>query len=115
MHTKQHILNCILAQGMLPLFFYKDKQVSVEVVRALYKAGVRVIEYTNRGEAALENFKALKLLQRDELHDLILGIGTIKTGDEANAFFEAGADFLISPVVNTEIAEIASSRNMLWV
>jgi glucuronate isomerase len=59
MKTKQEVLDSIVAQGMLPLFFYEDAATSVEVTRTLYKAGVRVFEYTNRGAAALNNFKNL--------------------------------------------------------
>ncbi|MCJ8209181.1 bifunctional 4-hydroxy-2-oxoglutarate aldolase/2-dehydro-3-deoxy-phosphogluconate aldolase [Mucilaginibacter sp. RS28] len=115
MKTKQDVLDCIITQGMLPLFFYKDKEVSLDVTRTLYKAGVRVIEYTNRGEAALENFKALKKLQQEEMPDMLLGIGTIKTAKDAENFVDAGADFLIQPIVNPEVAAIAAKNNMLWI
>ncbi len=100
---------------MLPLFFHKSKEVSTGITRTLYKAGVRIIEYTNRGETALENFKALKQLQKTEYPDLLLGIGTIKTLLQATEFIEAGADFLISPIVNPEVAAVAAKENMLWI
>ncbi|WP_345949844.1 bifunctional 4-hydroxy-2-oxoglutarate aldolase/2-dehydro-3-deoxy-phosphogluconate aldolase [Mucilaginibacter sp. PAMB04274] len=115
MKSKQEVLDSIIAQGMLPLFFYADAQVSVEITRTLYKAGVRVFEYTNRGAAALDNFKQLKELQQNEMPDLHLGIGTIKSADEADAFINAGADFLVSPIVNPEVAKMAHDRNMLWI
>lgn len=115
MKSKQEVLDSILAQGMLPLFFYADADVSVEVTRTLYKAGVRVFEYTNRGTAALENFKRLKEVQQAEMPDLHLGIGTIKSADEADAFINAGADFLVSPIVNPAVAKMAHDRNMLWI
>ena len=52
---KQILLSLIPQQGILPLFFNKDEQVSIELMKALYGAGIRAIEYTNRGEAALAN------------------------------------------------------------
>ncbi|WDF56735.1 bifunctional 4-hydroxy-2-oxoglutarate aldolase/2-dehydro-3-deoxy-phosphogluconate aldolase [Mucilaginibacter sp. KACC 22063] len=115
MKTKQEIIDGIISQGMLPLFFHKSKEVTLDVTRTLYKAGIRIIEYTNRGEAALENFKALKHLQKTELPDLLLGIGTIKTPADANSFIEAGADFIIAPIVNPEVAEIAKKHNLVWI
>lgn len=115
MKNKQDILDSILTQGMLPLFFYPDAEVSVEVTRTLYKAGVRVFEYTNRGEAALENFKVLKKIQEAEMPDLHLGIGTIKSLHEAKAFIAAGADFLVSPIINPEVAKLARDHHMLWI
>lgn len=113
--NKQSILQQILEQGMLPLFYTDSPKVSVEVVRTLYKAGVRVFEYTNRGAAALENFKLLKKTMLEEGPDLSLGIGTIKSTQEAHDFIAAGADFIVSPIVNPQVAAICNSRDMLWV
>ena len=62
MKNKETILNSIIKQGMLPLFFYEDAEVSLEVIRTLYRAGVRVMEYTNRAKEAFDNFKILKNL-----------------------------------------------------
>ncbi|MGF1925045.1 MAG: bifunctional 4-hydroxy-2-oxoglutarate aldolase/2-dehydro-3-deoxy-phosphogluconate aldolase, partial [Bacteroidia bacterium] len=58
--NKETAIAAIKQQGLLPLFYYEDAEVSLEIVRALYKGGVRVFEYTNRGKAALANFKFLK-------------------------------------------------------
>ena len=115
MKTKDETIGTIISQGMLPLFFHHSAEVSVDVVRTLYKAGIRAIEYTNRGEAALENFKVLKKLQQDELTDLFLGIGTIKTTREATEYIDAGADFIISPVVNPQVATIAINNGLIWI
>lgn len=115
MKTKQEIINAIIEQGMLPLFFNKSEEVSVNITRILYQAGVKVIEYTNRGETALANFKALKRLQETEMPDLLLGIGTIKTVGQATEFINAGADFIIAPIVSPEVAAVAAKNEMLWI
>jgi|SRR6185503_10639958 len=115
MKIKKAVLNSILSQGMLPLFYYDDAEVSVQVVRTLYKAGVRVVEYTNRGKQALDNFKALKKAQKKELPDLNIGIGTIKNISEAEAFVDAGADFIVAPTVSGEVAKVAHKHKLLWV
>ena len=57
MSKKELLLKLIPEQGILPLYFYKDTDVSLQVLKALYHAGIRTVEYTNRGEAALQNFK----------------------------------------------------------
>ncbi|MDN5285778.1 MAG: 2-dehydro-3-deoxyphosphogluconate aldolase / (4S)-4-hydroxy-2-oxoglutarate aldolase [Mucilaginibacter sp.] len=115
MSKKDSALNAILKQGSLPLFFYEDAEVSLEITRTLYKAGIRVFEYTNRGAAALANFKVLKKAQQEEMPDLELGIGTIKTAAEAEAFIAAGADFIVAPVINPEVGAIAKQHNLLWI
>jgi 2-dehydro-3-deoxyphosphogluconate aldolase/(4S)-4-hydroxy-2-oxoglutarate aldolase len=115
MNKKENIVDAILSQGMLPLFFYEDAEVSLEVIRSMYKAGVRVIEYTNRGKEALSNFYSIKKAMQKEMPELYLGIGTIKTGLEAEAFVEAGADFMVSPIIDSEVAMVAGSHDMLWI
>jgi len=114
MSTGNKILDSVISQGILPLFFNESAEVSLETTRTLYKAGIRVIEYTNRGTAALENFKALKQAQQDEMQDLVLGIGTIKTVQQAEDFISAGADFIIAPIVNPDVARVAKQHNLLW-
>ncbi len=104
----------ILDQGLLPLFFYEDPQVSLEIVKTLYKAGIRTLEYTNRGPAALENFRFLKQ-ELKEHQDLHLGIGTIKTVAEAEAFLEAGADYIVAPIVSPEVGQRVKEAGMLWI
>lgn len=115
MNNKQIVINSILSQRMLPLFFYEDTQVSIEITKTLYKAGIRVLEYTNRGEAALKNFAALKGLQQKEMPEMHLGIGTIKTVSEAEDFIAAGADFIVSPIINADVAKIAHENGKLWI
>ena len=115
MNKKNALLQLIPQQGILPLFFHKDPEVSIQVLKALYDAGIRTVEYTNRGEAALANFKLMKQLCESEMKDLYLGIGTIKNADMARTFIDAGADYLICPGWVPEVAEVADQHDMLWV
>ena len=115
MSDKKIILQSILNQGMLPLFYWDSPAVSMEVTRTLYKAGVRALEYTNRGKAALENFRTMKKTFAVEAPDLYLGIGTIKTEQEAKDFVAAGADFIIAPIVNPAVAAVAEKAGLLWI
>ncbi|TCC91837.1 bifunctional 4-hydroxy-2-oxoglutarate aldolase/2-dehydro-3-deoxy-phosphogluconate aldolase [Pedobacter frigiditerrae] len=113
--NKETTIAAIRTQGMLPLFYYEDAQVSLEIVRALYKGGVRVFEYTNRGKAALENFKFLKEALKTEMQDLFLGIGTIKNTTEVKEFLAAGADFIVCPVVDLEVGKLTHDAGLLWI
>ena len=92
---KDTVLALIPQQGILPLYFHKDPTTSIELLKALYSAGIRTVEYTNRGEAALANFKAMRKVCDEELKDMYLGIGTIKTGEMAQTFIDAGCDYII--------------------
>ncbi len=115
MSKKNELLQLIPQQGILPLFFHKDPEVSIQVLKALYNAGIRAVEYTNRGEAALANFKLMKQLCESEMKDLYLGIGTMKNAEMAKTFIDAGADYLICPGWVPEVAEVANQHDMLWV
>lgn len=115
MSDKKVILQSILDQGMLPLFYWDSPTVSLEIIRTLYKAGVRALEYTNRGPAALENFRFLKKELATGAPGLYLGIGTVKSAAEAESFIKAGADFIVSPIVNGEVAAVAEKAGLLWI
>lgn len=115
MGREQEIILQLKQQGVLPLFYHADQQVCLEVTKALYRAGIRAIEFTNRGEAAFENFKALIAFRNESMKDLLLGIGTIRTGEQATKFIEAGADFLISPVFDPAVWNIAFKNKVLWI
>lgn len=109
------ISRLIAQQGVIPLFYHEDAAVSISVVEALYKAGIRIIEYTNRGENALANFKALVQKRNESWPDLFLSAGTIKTVEDARNFIEAGADFIISPGVIPAVAKLVHEANLLWI
>lgn len=115
MKNKQAVLDSILKQGMLPLFFFEDTEVSLEVLRTLYKAGVRVMEYTNRAKEAYDNFLVLKAAQESTMPDLYLGIGTVKTEEDAIKYINAGADFIVAPIVNPDVAVIVNEYDGLWI
>ena len=115
MDKKSEVLQLVSQQGVLPLFFNKDADVSVDVLKALYEAGIRTVEYTNRGEAALNNFKKLRQVCDTELKGMYLGIGTIKNAEQARAFILEGADYIISPGLVEDAAAVADQHNVLWV
>ena len=114
MNTTEQITKAIIAQGMLPLYFNADETVSIEVLRAVYRAGVKAIEYTNRGEAALKNFTMLVEIRNIEMPGLLLGVGTIKNLQQANDYLKAGADFLVSPGFVKEVADYAVSKDIFY-
>ncbi|WP_291101215.1 MULTISPECIES: bifunctional 4-hydroxy-2-oxoglutarate aldolase/2-dehydro-3-deoxy-phosphogluconate aldolase [unclassified Flavobacterium] len=115
MDRKKKTLNQIIEQGILPLYFHPDADVSMQILKALYNAGIRVVEYTNRGETAVDDFLQLRKFVGKELPELQLGIGTIRNKIEATEFINVGADFIVSPGVVEAIAELAEKNDILWV
>lgn len=115
MDKQQEIIQQIIKQGLLPLYFHPETAVSIDLMKALYAAGIRSVEYTNRGEAALANFKAMKKVCETELKDMYLGVGTIKNAAMAQAFIDAGTDYIICPGLVEPVAKLADKNNMLWI
>ena len=114
MPDKKLVSDKIVQQGILPLYFNSDENVSVEILKAIYRAGVRAVEYTNRGEAALSNFKKLVDVKSKELPDMLLGIGTIKTLQQAESYTSIGSDFLVSPGFVPEVVDFSNSKNIFY-
>src|SRR5438876_1047004 len=114
MSSKQTITDVIIQQGILPLYFNTDENISIEVLRAIYKAGIKAVEYTNRGDAALNNFKKMVQVRNNEMSGLLLGVGTIKSLTDAENYINAGADFMVSPGFIPEVAIYATSKNLFY-
>jgi len=114
MATKETVTAAVLQQGILPLYFNADETVSVEVLKAIYRAGIKAVEYTNRGEAALKNFKKLVEIRNSEMPGMLLGVGTIKNLQHAESYLDAGADFLVSPGFIPEVVDYANSKNIFY-
>ena len=74
----QTVTNAIVNQGILPLYYNDDETVTLDILKSLYKAGIRAVEYTSRGESALSNFKKMIEIRNAEMPEMLLGIGTIK-------------------------------------
>lgn len=114
MSNTQQITDAIVAQGMLPLYFNADETVSLDVLSAIYKAGVKAVEYTNRGDAALKNFAKMVEIRNASMPGLLLGVGTIKNLQQAEDYLKAGADFLVSPGFVKEVADYAVSKDIFY-
>ena len=115
MDKEQVAIQKIKEQGILPLFYYDDASICIAVIKTLYEAGIRCVEFTNRGSSALESFKSM-IIERDiSMPELILGIGTIGSSDDATAFLDAGADFLVSPFFDSGVCDVAYMNKILWI
>lgn len=93
--------------GVVPVFYNGDAEVARNVVRACYKGGIRVFEFTNRGEQAYSVFCELAAMTADECPGLILGIGSIADAGSCRKFISAGAKFIVGPVFSQEVMDAA--------
>jgi 2-dehydro-3-deoxyphosphogluconate aldolase/(4S)-4-hydroxy-2-oxoglutarate aldolase len=108
-------LKVIQAYPVIPVYYNEDADTCIEVLKATYAGGIRVFEFTNRGGNATENFKALLAYRNEHFADMQLGIGTIKTVEQAEAYIKIGADFIVSPIVRADLAKVCADHGVMWV
>ena len=114
MSRTQQITDAVIAQGILPLYFNSSEEVSLDVLRSIYRAGIKAVEYTNRGDAALANFKKMVALRDAEMPGMLLGVGTIKNMQHAKDYMAAGADFLVSPGYVPDVAAHCVANDIFY-
>jgi 2-keto-3-deoxy-6-phosphogluconate aldolase len=105
----------MMETGMVPVFYHKDIEIAKNVLKACYEGGVRVFEFTNRGEFAHEVFGELNKFAAKECPDMILGIGSIVDAPTAALYIQLGANFIVGPLFNPEVAKIANRRLIPYV
>lgn len=100
--------------GMVPVFYHKDINICKQVVRACYDGGVRVFEFTNRGDFAHEVFADLLKWAVKEVPEMILGVGSVIDAPTAVLYIQSGANFIVSPLIDEETAKICNRRKIAW-
>ncbi|WP_264530431.1 bifunctional 4-hydroxy-2-oxoglutarate aldolase/2-dehydro-3-deoxy-phosphogluconate aldolase [Flavobacterium sp. N502540] len=100
--------------GMVPLFFHSDIEISKKVLKACYDGGARLMEFTSRGDFAHEVFGALNKYALAELPGMMLGVGSITDAASASLYMSLGANFIVTPVFREDIAIACNRRKVLW-
>jgi 2-dehydro-3-deoxyphosphogluconate aldolase/(4S)-4-hydroxy-2-oxoglutarate aldolase len=112
--SKEQIITEMKRTGIVPLFTHDNASDAQQVLQAAYEGGIRTFEFTNRRSNSFEVFKHL-VTQRQHYPELMLGIGTVMDALTTQKFIDAGADFIISPILKTEMAEVCHRNNKLWI
>lgn len=100
---------------MVPVFNHKDPEIGCKVVQACYDAGLRVFEWTNRGNEAAGLFKVIKEYIDKNCQGMLLGAGSVFDGETCRMFHGMGASFIVSPVMEPEMARVCKELNILWI
>jgi 2-dehydro-3-deoxyphosphogluconate aldolase/(4S)-4-hydroxy-2-oxoglutarate aldolase len=108
--NKIQVLNAMASTGMVPVFYHKDVEVAKNVVKACYDGGVRAFEFTNRGDFAQDVFAELVKWAAKECPEMVMGIGSIVDPGTAALYIQLGANFVVGPLFNREIAKICNRR-----
>lgn len=110
--SRMTVLNTLREDGLVPLFFLADTEVAANIGQALAEGGSRLLEFTNRGDFAIEVFGALVKQAAGSAPDLIIGAGSIEDAPTAALFLAHGANFIVGPTFNEEIARLCNRRKV---
>jgi 2-dehydro-3-deoxyphosphogluconate aldolase/(4S)-4-hydroxy-2-oxoglutarate aldolase len=108
--SKIQVLKAMKETGMVPVFYHSDIEIAKNVVKACYDGGVRVFEFTNRADFAHEVFGELVKFAAKECPEMIMGIGSIVDAPTAALYIQQGANFIVGPLFNPEVAKVANRR-----
>ena len=100
---------------IIPVFFHPNATVCEQVLRACYAGGVRVFEFTNRGESAYSSFVHLRKVANECMPDLLLGIGSVVRASDAERFIAAGAQFVVGPCMSEPVLEVCKQHHIPYV
>ena len=113
-YSRIQVIQQMEESGMVPLFYHPDIEVAKSVLKACYDGGARLMEFTNRGDFALEIFTDLIKYAIAELPGMILGVGSVTDAASASQYMLAGANFVVTPVYREDIAIVCNRRKVLW-
>lgn len=114
-NNKLDVLNKMASAPMVPVFYNKDMEVAIAVVKACYDGGVRLFEFTNRGDFAHEVFAEVSKFVAKECPEMALGVGSVVEPATAALYMQLGADFVVGPLFNPEVAKVCNRRGVPYV
>ncbi|MDR2086922.1 MAG: bifunctional 4-hydroxy-2-oxoglutarate aldolase/2-dehydro-3-deoxy-phosphogluconate aldolase [Dysgonamonadaceae bacterium] len=109
-YNKLQVLEAMFSTAVVPVFYHADVEIAKHVAKACYAGGIRAFEFTNRGEFAHEVFGELNKFALKECPGLIVGAGSIVDAPTASLYIQLGANFIVGPLFNPDVAKVANRR-----
>jgi 2-dehydro-3-deoxyphosphogluconate aldolase/(4S)-4-hydroxy-2-oxoglutarate aldolase len=113
-YSRIEVARVMAETGLVPLFYHSDIAESKKVLKACYDGGARLLEFTNRGDFAHEIFSELNKYALENLHGMILGVGSVTDAGAASMYMQLGANFVVTPVLREDIALVCNRKKVLW-
>jgi 2-dehydro-3-deoxyphosphogluconate aldolase/(4S)-4-hydroxy-2-oxoglutarate aldolase len=109
--TKHETLGRMLDGGIIPIFYQKDVGIAQKIVEACVEGGAKIVEFTNRGDFAYQVFTELSKWCNENLPQITLGVGSVVDPATAALYINAGANFVVSPILNPEVAKVCNRQD----
>jgi len=114
-YTRIQVALAMEETGLVPLFYHHDAEICKKVISACHDGGAKVFEFTNRGDFAHEVFAEVKKWAGKSCPGMMIGTGSVADAPTAAIFMQMGADFIVSPVLNPDVAKTCNRRKVLWI
>ncbi|MFW6271118.1 MAG: bifunctional 4-hydroxy-2-oxoglutarate aldolase/2-dehydro-3-deoxy-phosphogluconate aldolase [Bacillota bacterium] len=105
---KEKVLNFIKINSLISVVRGQKPKKIIKIVDALIDGGVNLIEIT------MDSKYPLNMLNEVNSHidnEIAIGAGTVLDAETARSAIFAGADFIVSPILNTEVIEMSKRYN----
>jgi 2-dehydro-3-deoxyphosphogluconate aldolase/(4S)-4-hydroxy-2-oxoglutarate aldolase len=112
--SRVEVINETLRIGVIPVFYHPDLAVAKKVVAACARAGMRLVEFTNRGDNAWRVFSDLVLHFASADPGVILGAGSVVDAGTGALYISCGANFVVGPVLNAELARVCNRHKVSY-
>jgi len=112
--TRIQVVTKMAEAGMIPVFYHKDVDTCKKVLEACYNGGIRLFEFTNRGDYAHVVFECLNRFAEKEFPEMILGTGSVIDAPTAVMYMQVGSNFIVSPLLDEATAVACNRRKVLW-
>lgn len=107
--TKESVLKTIEEYGVVAVIRMKDPKKLAAVIDAVRQGGVKCIEITMTVPGAVESIRTLAATMPS---DVLIGAGTVTTPTIAEEVIAAGAQFVVSPVLNLDVIAVCRKHNV---
>ena len=111
-YDKLTVLTTMMKNGLVPVFYSPDIEVAKQVAAACANGGCPLLEFTNRGDHAWEVFTKLEQFCSKHHPEMILGVGSVVDPYTAALYINCGANFVVGPVLNPEVARLCNRRHI---
>src|SRR5512133_964206 len=109
-YSRLTVLNQMGDIGIVPVFYHEDPEIAKKIVSACSAGGAKVVEFTNRGDLAFQVFGELVRHFAKADPSVILGVGSIVDAGTAALYISSGANFVVGPTLNAEVARVCNRR-----
>ena len=113
-YDRMAVLNAIFNTGIVPVFYHKDPETTIKIVESCARGGARCVEFTNRGDMAHQVFFEAISHVIDKKIDVIMGVGSICDAPTAALYIANGANFVVGPLLNTDVAHLCNRRKIAY-